>query len=204
MLNEVVTDVKVGSKSPIRSCVACRLKSDKKDLLRFVYTIDRKIVCDIRKKIQSRGIYTCINKSCIEKAIKKKYFSKFLNSNGVEPNFNELIEPLIKGYENYITSLINILNKGGNIKKGNSAILDEFDKGEIYLILISNKAGMNTKNKFIELSIKNNISYIEVDEKFLSFNKENCDLYAVEAITDKNFANKINKLLHDYTIFKKW
>ena len=43
MLNEVVTDVKVGSKSPIRSCVACRLKSDKKDLLRFVYTIDRKM-----------------------------------------------------------------------------------------------------------------------------------------------------------------
>ena len=100
----------------------------------------------------------------------------------LKPEFGYIpvIEPLIKGYENYITSLINILNKGGNIKKGNSAILDEFDKGKIYLILISNKAGMNTKNKFIELSIKNNISYIEVDEKFLSFNKENCDLYLIQ------------------------
>lgn len=198
------TDVKVGTKSPIRSCVSCRLKADKEDLLRFVYSPEEKIICDIRKKISSRGVYTCRKKDCIEKAIKKKAFSRFLNKEGIEPIFNDLLQDLLKSYESYFRSLMNMLFKSGKIKKGNSAVLNEYEKGSIYLIIISESAGSNTKDKFIDLCNKKNISYIVVDESFLSVTKNNEDLIAVGAVIDEKFADNIKSIWQNFTESKTW
>lgn len=55
---------------PTRSCVVCRKKNNKCDLLRVVCDQDNKAIVDKYQKINKRAIYFCKDVNCIEKAIK--------------------------------------------------------------------------------------------------------------------------------------
>ncbi|OQX71517.1 MAG: hypothetical protein B6D62_01855 [Candidatus Cloacimonas sp. 4484_275] len=59
---------------PLRSCVICGNKQEKKNLLRFVL-IENEIVFDLHHKIPGRGFYVCDENSCLgkmEKWLKKR------------------------------------------------------------------------------------------------------------------------------------
>lgn len=62
-------------KTPLRTCVVTKEKSDKKELLRIVKTKDGKIFVDETLKANGRGVY--LKKS--EEVIKKAEISKVLN-----------------------------------------------------------------------------------------------------------------------------
>ena len=57
---------------PIRTCVACRSKKTKKELLRLVLDKDNRIVLDEYQKKKGRGVYLCNDLSCRDKFLKKK------------------------------------------------------------------------------------------------------------------------------------
>ena len=52
---------------PIRTCIVCRKKIHKNELLRIVSDINGNAIYDKEQKINSRGIYICKSKNCIEK-----------------------------------------------------------------------------------------------------------------------------------------
>lgn len=54
---------------PTRSCVVCKKKDEKKNLIRIV-SIEGKAIIDKNQKINSRAIYFCNNENCINKFIK--------------------------------------------------------------------------------------------------------------------------------------
>lgn len=54
-----------------RSCVFCRTKTDKVNLIRIVKTKDMKLYVQSDKPIFGRGVYICKNLSCVEGARKK-------------------------------------------------------------------------------------------------------------------------------------
>jgi len=56
---------------PQRSCVICRKKSLKKDLLRFII-LENEIVFDQKMNLQKRGYYCCDDNNCINNLIKWK------------------------------------------------------------------------------------------------------------------------------------
>lgn len=59
---------------PIRCCIACKARKNKKDLIRIVADKDKKAILDTNMNINSRGIYICKDKKCIcnlQKAIQK-------------------------------------------------------------------------------------------------------------------------------------
>ena len=56
---------------PQRTCVACRQKSDKKDLIRLVCGENGAVEVDIPAKKPGRGVYLCPKKDCWELALKK-------------------------------------------------------------------------------------------------------------------------------------
>ncbi len=58
-------------KIPQRSCVVCRTKRDKKDLLRVVLTPDGDIKFDPTGRVAGRGSYLCRNEECIKAELKK-------------------------------------------------------------------------------------------------------------------------------------
>ncbi|MBR3697692.1 MAG: YlxR family protein [Clostridia bacterium] len=62
----------VDKKKPARTCVACGIKKEKKDLLRIVRTLEGNIETDLTGKKNGRGAYICKSEECLNKAIKTK------------------------------------------------------------------------------------------------------------------------------------
>ncbi len=68
-------------KQPQRSCVTCRTKRDKKDLLRIVLTPEGEIKYDPTGRVSGRGSYLCKNEQCILTELKAHRLSRGLRHN---------------------------------------------------------------------------------------------------------------------------
>lgn len=77
-------------KIPQRTCIGCKTKKDKKDLIRIVKDKEENIFIDRTGKANGRGAYICDDITCLEKAIK----SKALQRNFEIEITNELYEKL--------------------------------------------------------------------------------------------------------------
>ena len=79
---------------PTRSCVVCRKRDNKCNLLRIV-SDDDKVIIDKHQKINKRAIYFCKDKYCIEKAVNMIKKGKFklkigINLKSLEVLLNEV------------------------------------------------------------------------------------------------------------------
>ncbi len=56
---------------PMRTCVACGVKSDKRELVRLVRTQSGSVGADTTNKAPGRGAYLCHRQLCWDVALKK-------------------------------------------------------------------------------------------------------------------------------------
>ncbi len=92
----------MNNKKNTRMCMICRERMDKSKLTRIVSTLNNKIEIDASQKQNTRGVYICPKKECIEKLLKRKniesMFKASLNNPDVNQEFiNEILEKLKKG-----------------------------------------------------------------------------------------------------------
>lgn len=76
----------------IRSCISCKNKKSKEELLRIVTDKDKNAVLDEKQIINKRAIYLCKDEKCIENML------KLLNKNKIklkiEMNYDSLVKLL--------------------------------------------------------------------------------------------------------------
>lgn len=77
-------------KIPQRTCIGCKEKKDKKDLIRIVKNKEGIITLDRTGKANGRGAYICDNIQCLEKAIKTKALERAFEMSISEDVYNEL------------------------------------------------------------------------------------------------------------------
>lgn len=65
-------------KEPIRSCVACRNSSAKRELTRIVRLADGYVRMDPTGKLPGRGAYLCGEKECVALALKANKLGRAL------------------------------------------------------------------------------------------------------------------------------
>jgi len=65
---------------PERSCVVCRQKTDKRQLIRLVKSPDAGLLIDVSGKHAGRGAYLCKQTSCWRKAISSPILEKALRA----------------------------------------------------------------------------------------------------------------------------
>lgn len=65
------------NKKLTRTCIACRTKKQKSELIRMVVR-NGEIVKDLRQKLEGRGAYICDNEQCLEIAIKSNKLKRAL------------------------------------------------------------------------------------------------------------------------------
>lgn len=65
-------------KIPMRMCVGCRERKDKRKLVRIVRTPEGVVLVDPTGKKSGRGAYICPDLACLEKVIKSKGLEKAL------------------------------------------------------------------------------------------------------------------------------
>ena len=67
-------------KIPQRSCVVCRIKKDKSELIRMVRNKNNEINIDEKGKLEGKGAYICDSIDCLEKAEKTKALERALEA----------------------------------------------------------------------------------------------------------------------------
>jgi len=77
----------------IRTCIACRAKKEKHDLLRIVAK-EEKAALDETYKENARGIYLCKDQTCINKILKAKDISKCIKIDVSMDSMKELLKNL--------------------------------------------------------------------------------------------------------------
>lgn len=80
-------------KVPQRMCVGCMEMKPKKELIRLVRTPEGEIILDSTGKKPGRGVYICVNKNCLDKALKGNKLEKSFQ----QPVSEELIQRLKVG-----------------------------------------------------------------------------------------------------------
>jgi hypothetical protein len=86
----------MAKKIPERSCIGCREKFPKKELIRIVRTPEGDVKIDPTGKANGRGAYICSKTICLEKAYKGDRLSQALSTQVSEEIYNKLREDLSK------------------------------------------------------------------------------------------------------------
>lgn len=77
-----------------RMCISCRKRFLKMDLNRIVANEMGHAILDIKQTYNSRGVYICKSKECIEKLQKMKSVEKILKINVTKEEFLKVIGEL--------------------------------------------------------------------------------------------------------------
>ena len=77
-------------KVPLRTCMGCNSKKEKKELVRIVKDKQNNIFIDRTGKKEGRGAYICDDIACLEKIIKSKRLEKVLDIAISNETYNEL------------------------------------------------------------------------------------------------------------------
>lgn len=82
---------------PMRKCIGCNTSKPKEKMIRITYNKAKEayvIDHDIHSKSDGRGVYLCLDKECIEKAIKRKSFERHCHSKITDEELAKLMEAL--------------------------------------------------------------------------------------------------------------
>lgn len=88
---------------PIRTCIGCRGKFPKKDLLRFVRGATGNLQTDLTGKLPGRGAYVCQSQRCINVTFRSQKISNHLRAN--------LSRQVIDSFKQELLSLVNHRNE---------------------------------------------------------------------------------------------
>ena len=77
-------------KIPLRTCMGCNAKKEKKQLIRIVKDKDGKISVDKTGKLSGRGAYICEDIACFEKVVKSKRLERILETKIEEDIYESL------------------------------------------------------------------------------------------------------------------
>lgn len=75
---------------PTRMCSGCMARRPKNELTRIVRLAVGKAIIDREQKLPGRGAYICLNEQCINKAEKRKSFSRGLKGDIDRTIYDEL------------------------------------------------------------------------------------------------------------------
>lgn len=84
-------------KIPMRTCIGCNTIKPKKEMIRMVITPEKKCEIDASGKKSGRGFYICYNIECLNNAIKKNRFDKYVDKAVSQKLIKQLEETFHKG-----------------------------------------------------------------------------------------------------------
>ncbi|MGE0156550.1 MAG: DUF448 domain-containing protein [Geobacter sp.] len=107
---------------PQRSCIACRREGDKASFLRFVLAPDGSVTPDLEEKLPGRGAYTCVARSCLLEAVKKRQFGRSFKGAAAPVDGAALDSLLQEQMERRISGYLALANKAGVATSGGEAV----------------------------------------------------------------------------------
>ncbi len=180
---------------PVRTCIVCKEKYPKSQLLRFVFNDQNKPMIDLTQKYNARGYYLCRKKTCIAKAREYDILSKVWKRSIPATFYLQIAKTISHKQNSQVEKLIGFAAKSGKLAKGMTAVEKGVNKNQIYLILFDDSTQPSTKKRIYAIYKKNKIAFVHLDEQLSVEHitgKANCKCIG---ILDKHFASEISSHL---------
>ena len=87
------------TKMPVRTCIGCKCKKSKKEMIRIIRTPDAKIEIDRTGKKSGRGAYICGNVNCLDIAFRENSLKKSLKQDIPLKMLDELRNAFLKNID---------------------------------------------------------------------------------------------------------
>ena len=81
-------------KIPMRQCMGCRERREKRQMIRVVRCTDGTVSLDFSGKLNGRGAYICPNLECLKKAQKSKALDRSLEVTIPEDVYDRLLKEM--------------------------------------------------------------------------------------------------------------
>lgn len=120
-----------GSRKPQRTCVSCRKVLDQDLLVRYVLSPQGAAVVDYRRRLPGRGAYTCLDRQCLENAVKRGQLSRALKLTGPGPSVERLWLDLAEQSRQRVVNLLGMARKAGCVVSGTRLVLGEMSAGRL-------------------------------------------------------------------------
>lgn len=118
-----------GEHGPQRSCLGCRKVLTKDELLRYVLSPQGELLVDYRERLPGRGAYTCIDRKCIDEALRRKQFSRAFHREPLAVDADILMKQLTEQIRERILGLLGMARKTNQLSSGSSLVLDRLSAG---------------------------------------------------------------------------
>ncbi len=123
---------------PRRTCIGCRRSGHQSDFIRFVAAGDGTLMIDYRHKLPGRGAYCCLQRQCIEAAVKKRAFARALKNPQVTADYTQICSALREQVVGRVFNLLGIARKAGAVLSGSQMVLDALSRGDdIAMVLLA-------------------------------------------------------------------
>jgi hypothetical protein len=86
-------------KIPVRTCIGCKCKKPKKEMIRIIRTPEGKIEIDETGKKSGRGAYICRDVKCLDIALKENSLKKSLKQDISLKTLDDLREAFLKNID---------------------------------------------------------------------------------------------------------
>jgi uncharacterized protein len=121
-----------------RSCLGCRQVFDQNLLVRYVLSPQCEVLVDYRHKLPGRGAYTCLDRSCIEAAVKRRQFNRAFRGNVPNLDATDLAEAVREQIRERILNLLGMARKSTNVVSGSSLVMDSMgSRSGLALVLVA-------------------------------------------------------------------
>jgi len=177
----------VRKRSPERSCVGCRRKTRKEELVRLVAPREGVLVVDVDQKLGGRGAYLCPGRTCMKEALKKGRLSRALKK-GVGKVSPEMLEEMIKeAHRERFFSLLHFCRKMRRLVVGREAVDRELKRGRVYLLLLARDLAPRSKGRFENRGVPT----VEVGTLEEYGESLGCKPVGVLAVTEEGLARRL-------------
>lgn len=151
---------------PQRTCVGCRLSRNRSDLLRFVLSPQQQLLVDYRQKLPGRGVYTCVDPSCVVRAVERKQFHRALKVEKLDLDKAALVTRIAAEILQKIENLLGMARKSAQVVSGGEMVLNGLKTGGTYaLVVMSQDISEGVAGKILRAAQKNNVDIFQALSK---------------------------------------
>ena len=147
------------SRQPQRTCLGCREVKDQGALIRVVRSPDNEVLVDLKGRLPGRGAYVCMQRSCIDEAVRKRQFDRTFRQQCKPVSTDGLLAAIRNELLNYLASLLGMARKSASFIAGSNAVLDALTRNTSLAVVllaadISPQIGGKIRNKAGHRQIK--------------------------------------------------
>jgi uncharacterized protein len=182
--------------APVRQCVICRTRGEKRTLLRIVRTLSGDAAFDPKQTLQGRGAYVCRKTECIRAARESDSPGRALGTRIPESAYLEMAESASLRSDGDPGRLLGFALRSGKTVSGVAAVMAALKKDRIRLVVMDGQTARNTSAQVGRAAEKNGVPLVVLrgprSLEVIS-GKVNCKCIG---ITDPAFAESITKANH--------